>query len=76
MTPDIVHINRRFAAGKRDQVAGHRTPEQLARACLVEARSDPDKAIALARRHVHGRELRATIAAIGSAFLRASGGAP
>jgi hypothetical protein len=49
------------------------TPEQLAHDCLAEARNNPEQAIALARCRAHGRELRATIAAIGTAFLRGEG---
>jgi hypothetical protein len=47
------------------------TPEQLAHDCLAEARN-PERAIALASRYAHGARLRATIAAIANAFLRAS----
>lgn len=70
---DIAYINRRTTVSKRDQVTVHRTPEQIAQGCLTEARNNPDKAIALARCRAHGRELRATIAAIGTAFLRGEG---
>jgi hypothetical protein len=48
------------------------TPEQLAHDCLAEACNNPERAIALASRYAHGARMRATVAAIGSAFLRAS----
>src|SRR5258707_138681 len=48
----------------------HQSPDQLAARCLLEA-GTPEAAIALAQRHAHGRKLRETIMAIGSAFLRA-----
>ena len=49
------------------------TPEQLAHDCLEEARNNPERAIALAGRYAHGTRLKATIAAIGTAFLRREG---
>jgi hypothetical protein len=56
------------------------TPEEIARACLAAARNNPERAIALAGRHAHGAKMRAVVAAIGTALLRASpaakGGVP
>jgi hypothetical protein len=74
MTPDAAHINRRSAAGKRrDPIAGYALPNAFARQCLEEAGGDPSRAIALVRKYVIGKSSqRATIAAIGSALLRAS----
>jgi hypothetical protein len=51
---------------------GHRTPERIARECLAEAGNNPDRAITLAGRRARGATLRATVAAIGTAFLRTS----
>jgi hypothetical protein len=61
----VGHINKRFTIGKHDP-----TPEQIARQCLAAARSDPGRAIALARRCLRGAQLRATLTAIASALLR------
>ena len=55
-----------------------RTPEQIARACIAEARNNPmfgsscstDRAIALAGRYAHGAKLRWVIRAIGEALNR------
>jgi hypothetical protein len=65
---DPNQISLRSTAGKRSQ-----TPEHLARECLGKAHNDFERAIALAFRRVRGgKQFRATVAAIGSAFLRAS----
>jgi hypothetical protein len=63
------HIIRPLTASKR---AVPNSPEDIARACLATAGNNPERAIALASGYAHGARLRATIAAIGSALLRAS----
>lgn len=70
---DVVHINRRRIAGKHDRITAHRTPEQIAQACLAAARGNPERAILFAGRHAHGAKLRAAVAAIGSELLRRGG---
>jgi hypothetical protein len=68
----MLDINRRSGAGKHGRKVQNftATPEQLAHDCLAEARNDPDRAVAIAAMYAHGRRLRATHAAIGTAFLR------
>jgi hypothetical protein len=48
------------------------SPDQIAQRCLAEAGNDPDRATRLVGRYAHGARQRATVAAIGSALLRAS----
>lgn len=62
---DATYINRRPSTSKQ-----YHTVEQIAQACLAEARNNPERAIALAGRHAHGATLRAVVAAIGSELLR------
>jgi hypothetical protein len=69
---DVTYINRRPPTSKRDRITSHSTPEQIAQDCLAAARGNPERAILLAGRHAHGAKMRAVVAAIGTAFLRAS----
>jgi hypothetical protein len=67
MLNTTAYIKRQPSTSKRDL-----TPEQLARACLAEARGIRNKAIALAGKHARGAKLRAVVREIGNALLRAS----
>ena len=74
-----LHWQKRAAAARLEKkarrflaITGHRTPEQLARECLAAAYNNRDQAIAIAGKRVRGAKLRATVAAICSALLRAS----